>query len=151
MARPESAEGLTPKERVDAYLSLYQQQMARHDKLQQVEWKGTFGAWTLMAAAAYFVLQHELHIGWWATTGLVIAGIHSLWLLGIHRSEEFDKALWTRYRAEVLRLLEGHAAPETVPEERHYAPWSRARVFSWLALESGVTWCLALVVLVRAY
>lgn len=150
MSGAEPASSLTPKERVDAYLTLYQQQMARYDKLQNVEWKGTFGAWTLMAAAAYLVLQRELQLGSWAAAGLVVAGIHSLWLLGIYNSEEFDKALWTRYRAAVLGILEGDVE-ETVPGERIYAARSRAKELRWLALESGVTWCLALLVLFRGY
>jgi len=141
---------VTPKDTLEAYLSLCRQQMDHYHKLQQVEWRGTFGAWTLMAGAAYFTVQHDLHLGMWAMGGLIIAVIHSLWLLAIYRTEEFDKALWTHYRAQVLRILNAGALDEVAPGEQRYALRSRGKELKWLALEAGVTWFLALVTL-RAF
>lgn len=45
------------EQRLNACLTLYKQQMEHYHKTQDVEWKGTFGAWTFGVAMLCATLQ----------------------------------------------------------------------------------------------
>lgn len=109
MPEDSKPEEITNEGRVRAFIDLYKQQMERFRQTQALEWKATFGVWTLLAGAIYFISQHPIRIPLCAAgIGLsVFVIIHWLWLRMIHQSERVDKKFWVRYRMEALRLLRG--------------------------------------------
>jgi len=129
-------------DKVNAYLMLYERQMAHYEKTQGVEWKVSVGVWTLLAAAIGWAAQHartpanaltDMRI---ANLAVLLPIIHTLWLLRIHASEAVDRRLWSRYRTAARTIL---LRPEAVPgdeRERGRSVWSEV---AWLALEGGVT------------
>ena len=88
---------MNDEKKLDAALALYKQQMEHYHKTQDVEWKGTFGAWTLGVAMLWATFQPTFRMGSsrWVLLVLAIPILHCLWLLKIHNSEEEDKVFWT--------------------------------------------------------
>jgi hypothetical protein len=69
--------------------------------------------------------------------------LHWGWLRLIHRSEEFDKELWVRYRKEARLLLLGNTK---LPDDlEDFQPRTTSKQWQWLLLEVGVTFALSLV------
>ena len=101
--------------RIDTYLRLYERQMTHYEKTQEVEWKGSFGIWTLLAAGIALASSTEArsHLGvsassWWLWMfSPVAAALQWLWLCLVHESEEEDKKLWCEYRNNAVELLGG--------------------------------------------
>jgi len=130
------------KDQVETYIKLYQQQMEHYHHTQDVEWKGNFGIWTLLAAAIYLFVQRL------TTTPSCLALIvcvlitvtHCCWLHKIHESEEFDKQLWARYRGEARRLLLNGDDP---PSDEDFKARSAPQRLVWLLLEAGLTAALS--------
>jgi hypothetical protein len=137
----ETRDRLSAKEVADGYLRLYERQMSHFEKTQEVEWKGNFGVWTLLAAAIAWASQRPEET--WPVVPtlvvlvLVVAG-HALWLYLIHGSEQRDKAFWCKYRDAAERLL-----GRTIPEPPK--PRTRWRALRWFASEWFVTLALAVV------
>ena len=142
------------KDQLAAYLKLYERQMAHYEATQGVEWKGSFGVWTLLAAAVYLASQNltaenpVIIDRGLAMVFLLPVAIHGSWLLRMHWSGEFDKKLWSRYRRAAREILlaanQANAAAQVLPsdeeEYRGLGFWRRAW---WLALQVGVTAGLA--------
>lgn len=129
------------KQKLETCLTLYKQQMEHYHKTQDVEWKGTFGAWTLTAAAVATTFQHKLAGGSWTLSILAVPVLHAVWLLQIHRSEEFDKHLWAEYRDEACGL---------VSLGRHGDRGrGKVRELLWLLPEVGITLAFGVVFLWR--
>jgi len=151
---PVDQKELSPRDRVDAYVRLYERQMDHYHKTQDVEWKGSFGLWTLLGGGIYLVCVKRVDIGGYMTTKIILGAgclvllfLHLFWLWKIHRSEEYDKELWTQYRGEALRLIRGPGR-ELQSNENKYklrSNWERTK---WLVLEGGVTLALLLALLV---
>jgi hypothetical protein len=99
------------KEQVQAFISLYKQQMERYGKTQDIEWKGNFGVWALLAGASYLAAKEPVTLSR-CTTGVVLlltVIVHGGWLLNVHSSERFDKRLWVEYRRRALDIIQpGH-------------------------------------------
>src|SRR6266478_822286 len=130
------------EKRADLFLSAYKAQMQRYSDTQKIEWQANFGVWTLLAGSIYFVAQHPIHPPWCinalACVGTVVA--HGWWLHKIHKSEEFDKNLWARYRLEGLLLL--REPPKSEEDEKPSKRDWRNSV-SWLAAELWLTCVLS--------
>ena len=128
----------------EAYVRLYERQMSHYEKTQEIEWKGSFGIWTLLAAAIALALQHPAAIPHeaWRVVLMGVVTVHVFWLLFIHRSEEADKALWSRYRDRAEELL-GRATPQAGSEWWRGLDWVARRVI-WIAMEAVVTAGMAL-------
>jgi hypothetical protein len=128
------------KEQVQAYISLYKQQMERYGRTQDIEWKGNFGVWALLAGASYLAAKETVTLSR-LTTGTVLlltVIVHFGWLLNIHNSERFDKRLWVEYRRWALDIIRpGHG------EEPFRHSWLKE--FVWILLEVGMTTILSLV------
>ncbi len=145
---------LKNEDKLKAYVDLYKQQMLHYEKSQDVEWKGSFGVWTLLVGGVFLAWQNfgsenpALFNPWIA---LVIAGlpvlIHFFWLFKRHKFEEFDKKLWSRYRAEARTILltsEADGDAKLPDDELEYQGLSFLDRLKWLVLEVGVTLGLAL-------
>jgi len=136
---------LHPKDRVEAYLKLYERQMAHYENTQGIEWKVNIGVWTLLAAATVWASDNTATTttipawGWWVAVLLVVAG-HWLWLWLMHRSEEEDKKFWCQCRTEAWKILGAASLPAW--EGR---PWWKEAL--WLISEVGVTAAMAIVLL----
>jgi hypothetical protein len=128
------------EKRVEAFLSLYKQQMEHFHQTQGIEWKGNFGIWTLLAGAVYFAGQRSIGIPHLfaviALTLLIL--IHGCWLFKVHSSETEDKKFWARYRGEALQLIRGNQSLKEDEEEKK-TKRSYSTEFIWLFLEVGVT------------
>jgi hypothetical protein len=137
------AEPMSNGEKVAAYLRLYERQMTHYEKTQDVEWKGSFGVWTLLAAAIVWAMKNRAAVpeDMWRPVLIGVVLVHALWLVLVHQSEETDKELWSRYRDSVEALL-GRTAPT-----RRFAWWRNlGRALSWLMrralwlmVEAGIT------------
>jgi hypothetical protein len=137
----------------DSYLRLYERQMAHYEKTQDVEWKGSFGVWALLAAAIYWAAQNAAklppaHVDRCLVSGgYVVAALHAVWLWLVHDSEAFDKRLWSRYRRAAREMLSttGVRRDEIEPEIRGFWKWLVwfLRRLAWIALEAGVTLVMA--------
>ena len=135
------------KDKLDGNLRLYERQMTHYEKTQDVEWKGSFGIWTLLAAGIAWALKDRFAIpaDAWRFALIGVVSVHTLWLLLVHQSEEADKKLWSRYRDSADAML-GHA----VSTKR--SGWCQrlglriywlGRRLLWLAVEAGITAGLA--------
>ncbi|SRR6266851_7077356 len=138
------------EKRAQAFIALYKQQMTRFNQTQQVEWKGNFGMWTLLAGAIYLAKEKSLSLSFCAAAIplFVVTLLHFWWLYKIHQSEKIDKMLWVQYRHEALEILRHgeHAIPAETDSGR-----SLAQDLSWLLVEVGITILLcAMVLLVLA-
>lgn len=136
---------LEPKDRVAAYISLYKQQMERAAKTQDIEWKGNFGVWALLAGAIYFAAREHVVALSCRKTEVMLALViivHTLWLLRIHGSFAFDKKLWDGYRTKTLEIIE----PGATQGKPYKRSWFAESV--WILLEVGMTTILSLVLLV---
>jgi hypothetical protein len=131
-----AAEGNAPvvthpnEETADRYLRLYERQMAHYERTQEIEWKGSFGVWTLLAAGIAFAVRYPTAVphDTWRSVLIAVVLVHAVWLSLIHQSEETDKELWARYRDRAEELL-GH-------------PISPSRSEWWRVLTSGLSWLL---------
>jgi hypothetical protein len=123
------------KVKVEAYISLYKQQMDRFSKTQDVEWKGNFGVWALLAGAIYFASGKDgisISLIWVAAILTVLFFVHLGWVFTVHSSERDDKERWDRYRGKALDILwPGHGE-----EPFKYSRWKEVW---WLLLEGGMT------------
>lgn len=129
------------KERVQAYISLYKQQMERYTKTQDIEWKGNFGIWTLLAGAIYLAATRPTTISrpLAGSVLIVLTALHCGWLWAVHSSGEIDKGLWVEYRGKALLLLDARSSASS----KHKRPFWKELV--WLCLEVGVTAVLSLI------
>jgi hypothetical protein len=125
---------VTDDKKLEACLTLYKQQMEHYHKTQDIEWKGTFGAWTLVGAAVAATFQPTWHVpsGVWGFPILVVPLLHCVWLLTIHNSEEEDKVFWTKYRNEACAL----AGLQKEPDYPKRTWWNE---LTWLVTEAGIT------------
>jgi hypothetical protein len=124
-------------QRVEALLDLYKHQMEQFRNTRELEWKANLAIWTLLAGAVYVLPKEPVHISHCVAAVALISAIvvHAFWLRKVHDSEAYDKVLWSRYRAEALRLIRGTA---TVGEdETPYKESMRPTIWFWL--EVGVT------------
>ena len=104
---------MSQNDRVEAYIELYRQQMDHYHKTQQVEWKGNFGVWTLLAAAIYLASEKPIAANHCIVAAIIVpfivvvvaVSVHGWCLYKIHCSEECDKKYWARYRREARLLL----------------------------------------------
>lgn len=139
--------------KVDACLRMYERQMTHYEKTQDVEWKGSFGVWALLAAAIYWAAQNAakgspLHVDrYLVNAGYLVAAVQALWLLLIHNSEAFDKRLWSRYRRAAREILSARGARRDEIERPEGGLWRRLAWIvgrlPWIALEAGVTFVMA--------
>lgn len=131
---------MTPeqKARLDTCVEFYKQQMEHYHKTQEVEWKGTFGAWALAASAVALTFQEGVSFrsGWWLLLAVLVPACHITWLRLVHASQEEDKKLWTYYRNEASVLVELHE------KYKDYAGRHGWREFFWIATEAGPTLAL---------
>ncbi len=129
----------TDTKRIETLRDFYKQQMAHYQHTQEIEWKANFGIWTLLAASIYVVTRENvrIHKGCWILLVLTAVWvIHTWWLWRVHCSEIVDKQLWSRYRAEALRLIRSNDSLQ-----EHEAPFTRSllREIEWLSLETMIT------------
>lgn len=122
---------MDPKDTVQLYINLCKNQMDRFTQTQVVEWKGNFGVWTLLAAAAYLVAKEHVHVPLClaAVLLLLLNAAHIGWLKFIHDSEQFDKKLWVHFRTEALKAIPGEAVGNELKHNE----------FVWDLFEGGVT------------
>lgn len=122
------------KERVEAYISLYKQQMDRFSKTQDIEWKGNFGIWALLAGAIYLAAKEPINIPL-SVAGIVLIVlvlVHLGWLSAVHYSERCDKRFWVEYRRRTLDIIQpNHGEPPF--------KYSWIREAFWILLEAGMT------------
>ena len=137
---------------LETCLTFYKQQMEHNHQTQQVEWKGTFGAWALLAAALglSFQSQSSFRFNSWVasiTTFFVfmLVAVHARWLWKIHLSEEIDKELWAEYR----RMA--HVFAELPTPLHNYKARTMRDKIEWISLEAGITFILALVLSLRIF
>jgi hypothetical protein len=135
----------TQRSVLDAFLTLYKQQMEHFRHTQQLEWRANFGIWTLLAGAIYIVNKEVVQIpyrGWLIALVPILlfaaALLHVLWLLKVHRSEDNDRRFWRRYRAEALQGLRG-GSTNTLHEDERPSDRKRGNDWQWIALEGMVT------------
>jgi hypothetical protein len=132
------------KDQVDAYINRYKQQMDRYSRTQEIEWKGNFGVWALLAGAVYFAGTNRsiaIPLCFIGPMLLVLTLVHMGWLLNIHSSERFDKKLWAEYRLRASQIIQPNA-----PDEGTFKhSWIKEAV--WILLEVGVTTLLSLALL----
>jgi hypothetical protein len=128
------------KDKVDAYINLYKQQMDRFGQTRDIEWKGNFGIWGLLAGAIYLAAKEHVRIALWVAICILAALwlVHLMWLLAVHASEHDDKERWNRYRSKALDIMwPGHGeGPYKINK------WGEIR---WLLLEAGITAILSCV------
>jgi hypothetical protein len=142
------------KDVVDGYIKLYERQMAHYEKSQEIEWRGSFGIWTLLGAAIYWATTTTtvLPLGRWGSVILLLAPLlHGLWLYKMHQSEEFDKRLWARYRkaAREILLKETSAANASLPaDEGEYVGLTFRQRMWWIVLELAITFALTTVLVI---
>jgi hypothetical protein len=129
------------EKQVEGFLTLYRQQMQSFRDTQGIEWKANFGVWTLLSGAIYLISQHPISLPRWlaALTCIGVILCHGWWLVKIHRSEQFDKKLWVRYRGEALQLLRNEHNLHQDEADFDRAEWP------WLVVVLRLTGVLALV------
>jgi len=64
MGRAMTNDPIGDKERLETCVELYKQQMDHYHHTQEVEWKGTFGAWSMGAAAVAATFGQGLSVRW---------------------------------------------------------------------------------------
>jgi hypothetical protein len=133
---------LDEKDKVDAYLRLYDRQMTHYESTQGIEWKISVSIWALLATAIVLAAQRTAPpIGpALAPAVFLLPLIHAAWLLLIQGSERHDKKLWMRYRAAALSLVLSPAPLPSNEAERDTSPF---RKIVWFVLEAGVTCVMA--------
>ena len=132
------------KDNVDAHVRLYERQMAHYENTQSIEWKVTFGIWTLLAAAIYWAAQNAFRLGLDSRLRILLLAfpvLHAVWLCRIHESEEFDKRLWARYRTAARAIL---LSPTEVPKDERESTRNYLDEWTWILMEAGVTLMMAL-------
>lgn len=133
---------LDDKKKLDAYLDLYKAQMEHFRNTEQIEWRVTFAAWTLLVALIYAAAAKGIRLPGMAWIVFVVPLFHICWLYLIQGSEDVDKSLWVSYRRKALDLL-GHST-----SSGHLDSWRRRPLWKhsiWILVEAGVTLVLALV------
>jgi hypothetical protein len=138
---------MDPKEKVQAYLRLYERQMSHYESTQGVEWKVTIGLWTLLSVAVYWALTRDItkippvsSEEWFRWAVFALPAVHAYWLWRVHQSVRFDKQLWTRYRQEARSIL---LSPRAVPGDESEWKGNRRDGWTWRGMEAGVTLLLA--------
>lgn len=123
--------------RIEAFISLYKQQMERFHQTQQVEWKGNFGVWTLLAGATYLAKEATVPVSLCIVLPVLflLCVFHGAWLWKIHNSERVDKMFWVRYRREALELLR----ESNVHRDETHEEIGKLQKLIWLSLEMGIT------------
>lgn len=140
------------KDRVEAYINLYKQQMERYKNTQNIEWKGNFGVWALLAGAIYLASGKEgatVPLSVAAPVLLLVIAIHLGWLISVHSSEEEDKKLWVQYRGKALRLLQHGGGTQADGADWVKRPWYKELI--WLVLEVGMTASLSVTLFAILY
>lgn len=120
---------------LETCIVFYKQQMEHYHKTQEVEWKGTFGAWALAASAVALTFRNgfTFHPGCWVGLVLFVPACHAAWLWLIHASEEKDKKLWGYYRNEASKLV------NLEEKYKNYNGRPVASELLWVAIEAGPT------------
>jgi len=142
------------KVKLDAYISLYKQQMERFNNTQGVEWKANFGLWALLAGAAYLVADKSIAISHWAAFLIlnVVWMVHLLWLVFIHDSQQIEKDLFVLYRekaAKIVGCAEDQKKVLNNPQMFRENPGVRKSV--WTSLEVAITFLLCALVFVMLF
>jgi hypothetical protein len=137
------------EKRVQAFIDLYKHQMERFRQTQDIEWKANFGLWTLLAGAIYLAKEKIIAILTCPLTFLLlfVLLVHVGWLQRIHRSQQFDKKHWVRYRSEALSLLRVGHDPAVFEDEKQ-AQTNLWTELTWRALEVGITFLLCAVLFI---
>ena len=130
-------------EKVDAYLALYENQMENYRSKVNLEWRVSFGAWTLLVALIYVASSQSLRIGNSAYFVFSVPVLHILWLYFIQRTQDYDKTLWVAYRQRILQALDG--SDTTIPGSEPWEGKPVAKYLQWFLLEAGVTVILSFV------
>jgi hypothetical protein len=104
----EAERKMEDKDRVNAYIDFYKQQMEHYHKKQEMEARGSFGVWTLLAAAIYLVVEKNVYVSFWVAVPAVAAvlAIHFFWLWRLRKSEGIDREMWVNYRDKAEHILE---------------------------------------------
>jgi hypothetical protein len=140
---------------LDAYISLYKQQMDRFNNTQDVEWKANFGIWALLAGAIYFAAQKSVTVpkGWVVLVLCCAVVVHYVWLRLIHDSQQLDKDLFSLYRRRAAQILECEKEQEDLLSRSKWyrKPWVRVRELVWTCLEVGMTGLLCLLLFVMLF
>lgn len=133
--------GLEGKDKLDAYLKLYERQMAHYENTQNVEWRGSFGIWTLLAAAVYWASQNltaarPVVIDSWLVLALFLVPVtlHGSWLLKCTDPKNSTRccgpgtdALRARFFFPPTRLQPPRACPQTKMNTGDLASWDARR------------------------
>lgn len=140
---------------LDAYISLYKQQMDRFSNTQTVEWKANFGIWALLAGAIYFAAQKSVSApkGWVILVLCCVFVVHFTWLRLIHDSQQLDKDLFSLYRRRAAQILGCEKEQEDLLARSKWyrRPWVRLRELVWTCLEVGMTGLLCLLLFVMLF
>jgi hypothetical protein len=141
---------MSEEQQAQAFIAWFKQQMERFNQTQQVEWKGNFGVWSLLAGAIYLAKDKSITIAAnFPCLAVIILAVvflcHLVWLLKIHDSQRVDKRLWVRYRGEALTLLRGGAALRKDETESERTFLQEA---TWLTTEAGITLVLCVLVFI---
>ena len=131
-------------DKVKAYVDLYRRQMDHFEKTQEVEWKGNFGVWTLLAGAIYLFSEKPMQFHSWLQIALpaLITLIHAGWLWQVHTSEDVDRKLWVIYRNEA-RLILSPSGTAHFPVEELKGERTVLHRLKWLVLQVGLTAALS--------
>jgi hypothetical protein len=142
-----------PKDKVDAYINLYKQQMDRFNKTQDVEWKGNFGVWAMLAAAIYFAAKESVDVsrGLAALLLTLISLVHCGWLLFVHDSQRIDKSLWVLYRNKVAAELGCAKEQQEILSDSQWYRNRPLREFFWTSFEIGMTILLCVLLFVMLF
>lgn len=152
------------KDKVETYVKLYQQQMEHYHHTQDVEWRGNFGIWTLLAAAIYLTIEKSpvvqrvttcrsclaliVCFGTTLILSIILTVVHCRWLWLIHSSEDFDKRLWARYRKKAQFFMRNDpndlpdGEKDHLPDDEDFRGRTTGQRWSWLLLEGGLTFVL---------
>ena len=115
---------------VEAYVRLFERQMAHYENTQGIEWKVSIGIWTLLALAIKWASEISRGVpGWWLVFLVPLAH-------GVHWSEESDKTLWGQHRAAALAAL-GDTKATASPTRRWW------KELLWLLPVIAVTFVMA--------
>jgi hypothetical protein len=144
---------MSVKEKVEAYISLYKQQMDRFNRTQDVEWKANFGVWALLAGSIYFVAQRSVILPSCLVAIILVAFcvVHCGWLLFIHDSQRIDKDLWKLYRRKAAEILICDVEQEKLLSHSEWYRGPRIRELLWTSFEVGITALLCLLLFVMLH
>jgi hypothetical protein len=142
---------MNEKEKVEAYISLYKQQMDRFNNTQNLEWKANFGLWALLAGASYVAAQKPLIVPrFWAVFVLCgIVAVHIGWLSFIHGSQQVDRRLWMLYRRKAAAILQCEKEQEDLLQPSRWERLFREPI--WTFFEAMMTGLLCVILYISLF